>query len=1189
MLKSNKGISLIALVITIIIIIILAAIVTNSSLKSLDKANFAGFTNELTNIENVARSKQLALESETRENASYEDLGLKKIVLNKVPWNFKSADEDSFTGYVVDLNVLGLANTIQRGHGEIPASNTATFGVEDLFVLDREGKAYYLPTSTTDELVQYYNYQTVKSAGVTGPIISNVSYSLINNDQNAVISCKVSSELGGKVHVYISGISAEKEGEFYKVTVSKNREYYINAVEEEGLQSIKGIEVTGIVAPSFATPTPVPTATPTIAPTATPEPTSTPAPTVAITATPAPTPAPTATSSPTPSPTPVPTPSPTPVPTPTVAPTPTPKPTPVALSATYLPGMEFNVKLKSLAGTSNPTYSSIDENIYSIVFESQAPSFELTSANVISTPGSDVPIYAWYDDYYETIRIWSSATDIYMNANANYMFTNMAALNNLNPITSLGINHATTNVTSMVNMFGSCSSLYDLDISNSLFNTSNVTDMTAMFANTKMSTISKSDLEFDNVTTMNSMFVSSRISSLDLSGITFPNLENITTLVASCTNLNSFSLKDSKFPKVTTANNIAASTASISIDFSGAEFDLLQTINYPFGSSGMTSLNLSNSKFPSLTTLYCLCAGNNSLASVNLSNMYIPNVTSLSTMFAGCNSLTNANFTGLSTTNITDMSTMFASCTALRTLDLRSFDTTNVTNTGAMFASCYSLEKIMVSDDFVTDNINVSGGMFAGCTAIFGGNGTYYDSNYIDKTYAHKDGSVFNPGYFYNESKITFYNTNLGSSMRLIAVDGTSTSAMEADIRYIRWSSTEPTEVNKTYTHIVSKSSHEPIYCWYDAESYTSYLWSAANEIYLPNSCSDFLSRLRYLKELHLFNDLHITNTNNVTNINFMFDADYALESLDLTGMNTSNVTDMFETFQNLRTITSLDLSGFDTSQVREMFGMFRYCYELVNVDISSFDYSSVTSIFDMFSYCRALDTLDFSNKSIVGISNRTNLFYGSTINQIVFDGANIGNITLFTELTCNNLSFKNAIINGYTTNLMFNYSSIGTIDFTNTDTSAVSNMSYMFSGMKGLTTLICSFDSSNVINMSYMFYNLPTAATLTLDFDTSSVNNMSYMFNRYKGTTLDLSHFNTSGTLNMSGMFNECTDLQTIYVGNTFNTNNVTQSTDMFASCNALAGSQGTTYNSSFVDKTYAHIDGGTSNPGYFSEVPTP
>jgi len=41
-----------------------------------------------------------------------------------------------------------------------------------------------------------------------------------------------------------------------------------------------------------------------------------------------------------------------------------------------------------------------------------------------------------------------------------------------------------------------------------------------------------------------------------------------------------------------------------------------------------------------------------------------------------------------------------------------------------------------------------------------------------------------------------------------------------------------------------------------------------------------------------------------------------------------------------------------------------------------------------------------------------------------------------------------------------------------------------------------------------------------------------------------------------------------------------------MFNVCYSLVGGKGTAYSSSNPkDKTYAHIDGGTSNPGYFSK----
>ena len=69
-----------------------------------------------------------------------------------------------------------------------------------------------------------------------------------------------------------------------------------------------------------------------------------------------------------------------------------------------------------------------------------------------------------------------------------------------------------------------------------------------------------------------------------------------------------------------------------------------------------------------------------------------------------------------------------------------------------------------------------------------------------------------------------------------------------------------------------------------------------------------------------------------------------------------------------------------------------------------------------------------------------------------------------------------------------------------------------------------------------------------------------------------------------MNSMFKNATNLKTIYGSSKFVTTAVTSSTNMFYGCTKLIGGAGTKYNSSYVDKTYARIDGGTSNPGYFT-----
>ena len=74
------------------------------------------------------------------------------------------------------------------------------------------------------------------------------------------------------------------------------------------------------------------------------------------------------------------------------------------------------------------------------------------------------------------------------------------------------------------------------------------------------------------------------------------------------------------------------------------------------------------------------------------------------------------------------------------------------------------------------------------------------------------------------------------------------------------------------------------------------------------------------------------------------------------------------------------------------------------------------------------------------------------------------------------------------------------------------------------------------------------------------------------------------SKVTNMNYMFYYLYKLTTIYTSDKFNTDNVTDSSNMFKEATNLVGGSGTKYNSSYIDKTYAHIDRGTSNPGYFT-----
>ena len=82
--------------------------------------------------------------------------------------------------------------------------------------------------------------------------------------------------------------------------------------------------------------------------------------------------------------------------------------------------------------------------------------------------------------------------------------------------------------------------------------------------------------------------------------------------------------------------------------------------------------------------------------------------------------------------------------------------------------------------------------------------------------------------------------------------------------------------------------------------------------------------------------------------------------------------------------------------------------------------------------------------------------------------------------------------------------------------------------------------------------------------------------------TELDLSSFDTAKVEYMNYMFRGCYKLTAIYVSDKFITNQVVDASDMFTSCFALIGGNGIQYTDSYL--SYAHIDGGPSNPGYFT-----
>lgn len=150
-----------------------------------------------------------------------------------------------------------------------------------------------------------------------------------------------------------------------------------------------------------------------------------------------------------------------------------------------------------------------------------------------------------------------------------------------------------------------------------------------------------------------------------------------------------------------------------------------------------------------------------------------------------------------------------------------------------------------------------------------------------------------------------------------------------------------------------------------------------------------------------------------------------------------------------------------------------------------------------------------------------------------------------------------------------------------------VVSMYGMFSDSEAKSIDISSFNTSNVVNMGCMFFSVLNISSIsTNSFDTSNVVDMSYMFSSTQISSIDLNTFNTSNVTNMEMLFSASEKLKTIYVSDKFVTTSVVDGTSLFDSCTALIGGAGTTQNENLVDKTYAKIDEGENNPGYFTSI---
>ena len=291
----------------------------------------------------------------------------------------------------------------------------------------------------------------------------------------------------------------------------------------------------------------------------------------------------------------------------------------------------------------------------------------------------------------------------------------------------------TENVTNMRYMFGWCTSLKSLDLTN--FNTENVTDMYYMF------------------------FKCTSLESLDLTNFNTAKVTNMTAMFHKCSALKTIYASD-KFvtDQVTEGSNMFSNCFNLK-DYTDSKEDH----NYAnCGPTGYFTYGRGYAMFDDATgTLtfsykgfkpegaYELNEGGNTPEWIS-KNSYVKKVvfdasfantrpTSCFSWFRGCENLTTIEgIEYLNTENVENMSFMFRDCYALESLDLSSFNTAKVTSMSHMFYICKALTTIYASDKFVTNQVTYGNNMFYGCEKLNG-----YDGSKTNYKYAN-----YKTGYF---------------------------------------------------------------------------------------------------------------------------------------------------------------------------------------------------------------------------------------------------------------------------------------------------------------------------------------------------------------------------------------------------------------------------------------------------------
>lgn len=248
-----------------------------------------------------------------------------------------------------------------------------------------------------------------------------------------------------------------------------------------------------------------------------------------------------------------------------------------------------------------------------------------------------------------------------------------------------------------------------------------------------------------------------------------------------------------------------------------------------------------------------------------------------------------------------------------------------------------------------------------------------------------------------------------------------------------------------------------------------------------------------------------------------------SLTKVDVANLDVSNLESLKQCFYGCTSLTDLDVSGWTALSERllNLDAAFYNCSNLTTLDVKAWKCIKVQTMKQAFGYCHKLTELDFSTWHVGSSSKFTSL----------------------DETFAECLELKKLDLSG--------------------------------------------IKATNVTTLTKAFYKVNKAPEINLEGWNVTVpsNGLQNLFsNCSKVESLDLSGFNISAATASHNMFRNCASLKTIYVSPSQDWSVVDDGTNyMFYGCISLVGGNGTTFDSTKANATYARIDA-AGTPGYFT-----